>query len=48
MIGKRLDGARIDFPGSGLAVTCVRVNSAGTYAFADVSIGPESKPDGAP
>lgn len=44
ILGKRLDGARIDFPDSGLAVTCVRENSAGTYAFTGVSFGPVSKP----
>ncbi|MFN7995867.1 MAG: alpha-amylase family glycosyl hydrolase [Bryobacteraceae bacterium] len=40
--GKNLQGARVKADRSGLETGLTRVNAAGTYAFADVSIAPDA------
>ncbi len=42
--GRNLAAARVEASGSGLTVSHLRVNFAGTYLFADVSISPTAQP----
>src|ERR671933_2902 len=43
--GRNLAGARVEaVGGAGLRASNVRVNAAGTYLFADVSITPQARP----
>jgi neopullulanase len=42
--GRNLKGARVQNPGSGIAVGPVQVNAAGTYIFVDVAIGADAEP----
>ena len=41
--GKNLDGARLTAP-SGMTISAVRVSASGTYVFADLTIGPNTRP----
>jgi neopullulanase len=42
--GRNLAGARVEAVGAGLRAANVRVNAAGTYLFADVTIAPTARP----
>ncbi len=42
--GRNLTGARVEAAGTGLTVSRVRVNAAGTYLFADVTLAPQARP----
>jgi glycosidase len=44
MRGRNLAGARIEIKGTGLRVSRVSANAAGTYLFADVTIAPHAVP----
>ncbi len=46
--GRNLQGARVERTTPGIEIGRTRVNAAGTYLFADVSIGPAARPGAYP
>jgi glycosidase len=42
--GRNLMGARVESIGAGISASRIRVNDAGTYLFADVTIAPQARP----